>query len=126
MAGPAAAAAASEFEQLADLLLDAAPREMLLQRLGQALAQTTRQVNTLERRLAPGLTSQVVHVRRTLEEREREERFRLRHVRAARCRRAAEPLPVMSPGSAPKAVLTRAWKWAGISAGDWPGGRRCR
>ena len=58
------------------------PREMLLQRLGQALAQTSRQVNTLERRLTPGLTSQVLRVRRTLEEREREEHFRLRRMKS--------------------------------------------
>ena len=80
-AGPAAVMAATEFEQLADLLLDAAPREMLLERLGQALAQTSRQVNTLERRLTPALTGQVARVRRALEEREREEHYRLRQVR---------------------------------------------
>jgi vacuolar-type H+-ATPase subunit D/Vma8 len=53
---------------------------MLLRRLGQALAQTSRQVNTLERRLAPGLEGQMGDVRRALEEREREERLRLRHL----------------------------------------------
>jgi V/A-type H+-transporting ATPase subunit D len=85
--GPAAAAAASEFEALTDLLLEAAPREMVLRRLGQALAQTSRQVHTLEQRLAPGLESQMLVVRRTLEEREREERLRLRHL----LRRRDEP-----------------------------------
>jgi len=78
--GPAAAEAAARFEALAELLLEAAPREMLLRRLGQALAQTSRQVNTLEQRLAPGLEGQMTQVRRTLEEREREERLRLRHL----------------------------------------------
>jgi V/A-type H+-transporting ATPase subunit D len=71
-------AAATGFEQLAELLLNAAPREMLLQRLGQARAQTSRQVNTLERRVAPALASRVAAIRRTLEEREREEHARLR------------------------------------------------
>lgn len=78
--GPAAAEAAARFEALTDLLLEAAPQEMLLRRLGQALAQTSRQVNTLERRLAPGLEGQMGDVRRALEEREREERLRLRHL----------------------------------------------
>jgi hypothetical protein len=53
---------------LADLLLEAAPREMLLQRLGGALAQTSRQVNTLERRIAPELKSRVAAILRTLDE----------------------------------------------------------
>ena len=70
--GPSAAEATARFEALADLLLDAAPREMLLRRLGQALAQTSRQVNTLEQRLAPTIEGQMTSVRRTLEERERE------------------------------------------------------
>lgn len=80
-AGPAAVEAASRFEALAELLLEAAPREMLLRRLGEALAQASRQVNTLERRLAPALASQIVAVRRTLEEREREEHRRLKSLR---------------------------------------------
>ena len=74
---PAAVEAASSFEQLADLLVSAAPREMLLRRLGEALARTSRQVNSLERRLAPQLRGQLLAVRRTLDEREREEHVRL-------------------------------------------------
>ena len=82
--GPAAATAATRFEALAELLLEAAPREMLLRRLGEALAQTSRQVNTLEQRLAPGLEGQMHRVRGALDEREREERLRLRHLRRRR------------------------------------------
>lgn len=79
-AGPATVRAASEFERLTELLLDAAPREMLIRRLGEALAQTSRQVNTLERRVAPALRRDMAGVRRALEEREREERLRLKHL----------------------------------------------
>jgi len=78
--GPAAATAAARFEALAELLLEAAPREMLLRRLGEALSQTSRQVNTLEQRLAPGLEGQMHRVRSELDEREREERLRLKHL----------------------------------------------
>jgi H(+)-transporting ATP synthase subunit D len=96
-AGLTTLAAASEFERLADLLLAAAPREMLLQRLGQALAQTSRQVNTLERRIAPALASRVAAIRHTLEEREREEHSRLRQMKtriaAASDRSQAPQLP---------------------------------
>jgi H(+)-transporting ATP synthase subunit D len=69
--------AAEEFEILADLLLDAAPRELVLRRLGAALAQTTRQVNTLEHRVTPALEARLGAIRRALEEREREEHTRL-------------------------------------------------
>jgi len=74
---PAAVEAAEAFERLTDLLVRAAPREMLLRRLGTALAQTTRQVNRLERRVAPGLRRQASQVRAALDEREREEHVRL-------------------------------------------------
>jgi V/A-type H+-transporting ATPase subunit D len=77
MTGPGTVGAATEFEHLTELLLDAAPQEMLLRRLGEALAQTSRQVHTLERRLSPGLERDIARVDRVLDEREREERLRL-------------------------------------------------
>lgn len=85
-AGPTAVGAAAEFERLTELLLDAATREMLIRRLGEALSQTSRQVHTLERRVAPSLLGQMGSVRRTLEEREREEHLRLRHLSRRRGR----------------------------------------
>lgn len=78
--GPATMAAGDQFEQLVELLLDGATREMLIRRLGEALARTSRQVHTLERRLAPELETQMATVRRALEEREREEHLRLKHL----------------------------------------------
>ncbi len=84
LTGPAAGKATVEFERLADLLLDAAPREMLIRRLGEALAQASRQVNMLERRLAPALRAEVAGMRRTLDEREREERLRLKRLKSSR------------------------------------------
>lgn len=75
--GGSAIRAAERFEHLTEELLDAAPREMLLRRIGEALARTSRQVNTLERRLAPRLARDIARVRQVLDEREREERVRL-------------------------------------------------
>lgn len=69
--------AAGAFEDLTDALLEAAGREALLRRLGEALAQTSRQVNTLEQQVAPALGSEIAEIRRTLEEREREDHIRL-------------------------------------------------
>ena len=45
-----------------------------------ALAKATRQVNTLQLRVEPTLTAELSSLKRTLEERERDERSRLRHV----------------------------------------------
>lgn len=84
--GPAAVAAATEFEKLTELLLDAAPREMLLRRLGQALSQTSRQVHSLEHRLSPRLRGDIARVRQVLDEREREERLRLQSLARSRRR----------------------------------------
>ena len=86
-AGPAANAAAVGFETLLDLLLEAAPREALLRRLGDASSQTSRQLNTLELKLGPALSLQIGRIRQTLEEREREDHYRL----AQLLRRRASP-----------------------------------
>ena len=83
-AGAGAVAAAGAFERLTELLLEAAPQETMLRRLGAALAQTSRQVQTLERRIAPPLAREIGRVRQVLEEREREERIRLRGRRQPR------------------------------------------
>jgi len=92
LTGPTAAEAADEFEVLAGLLLDAAPREMALRRLGEALALTSRQVNTLEQRLLPQVLRQITFTRRALEEREREEHMRLRRLLKKRLHRRIGPL----------------------------------
>ena len=76
-ASGAAAEATTAFEELTDLLLSAANRESLLRRLGEALNRTSRQVNTLERRLGPTLRGHLTDIHRTLDEREREEHLRL-------------------------------------------------
>ncbi|MFN8651720.1 MAG: V-type ATP synthase subunit D [Gemmatimonadales bacterium] len=85
-AGPSVSATATEFERLAELLLDAATREMLIRRLGEALSRASRQVHTLERRVTPSLVGAMGRVRRTLEEREREEHLRLKHLTSRRGR----------------------------------------
>jgi len=79
-AGPAAAATASEFEALTELLLDTASRELLIRRLARALAETSRRVNLLERRVVPGLGTEMTRIESTLEEREREEQLRYRRL----------------------------------------------
>lgn len=82
--GPSTAIAAGEFEAVIEVLLDAASAELLLRRLADALTRTTRQVNTLERQVAPELVGAVRRVRAQLEEREREDHTRLQHLRKKR------------------------------------------
>lgn len=86
--------AASAFEALAQLLVEAAPREMLLRALGRAVARTSRQVRALEQRLEPALESAVRRMVAVLDEREREEHLRLRLFlrRRGGARAAAESL----------------------------------
>jgi V/A-type H+-transporting ATPase subunit D len=62
------------------LLLDAASRETRLRRLGDALARTSRQLNTLEQRVLPEMEGRIREIQRTLEEREREEHQRIRRI----------------------------------------------
>ncbi len=78
--GPAAALAGSAMERLVELVLDAATAELQLRRLAEALAATTRQVNTLDQRVAPGLRAEISRIRGTLEEREREDHTRLKRL----------------------------------------------
>ncbi len=96
--GPSACEAAAEFEDFVALLLEAASRETQIRRLARALARTSRQVNTLEQRVAPALERQAASIRRTLEEREREDHLRLR--RLGRASRGATPAGAMSTRSA--------------------------
>jgi V/A-type H+-transporting ATPase subunit D len=92
LTGLAASEAAAEFEAFAGLLLDAAPRDLMLRRLGDALALTSRQVNTLEQRLLPQVRAQIAFTRRALEEREREEHLRLRRLLRRRLHGRIDPL----------------------------------
>jgi V/A-type H+/Na+-transporting ATPase subunit D len=85
--GPAQFEAANRFEALIARLLDAVAREARVRAVGAALARTSRQLNTLEQRVAPELTAQLSATTRALDERDREDQTRLRHLRA----RTAQP-----------------------------------
>lgn len=89
LVGPAAAAAAQRFERLIELLLDTVPQDATMRRVGAALSSTTRQVNTLQQRVAPGLEGRLHEITETLLERERDENVRLRHL--VRHRRVSPP-----------------------------------
>jgi V/A-type H+-transporting ATPase subunit D len=82
--GPTTSETADRFETLTELLLDAAVAEQRIRRVAEAVARQTRHLRTLEQRLAPELEAQISTVQETLQEREREEYMRLKHLQRRR------------------------------------------
>lgn len=83
-AGVATTDAARRFESLAERLLEVAAAEQRLRRIGDAVAEESRHLRTLEHRVAPSLEHQITALKRALQEREREEYLRLKHLQARR------------------------------------------
>ena len=69
------------FEDIIRLLIELAPLEASLKRLGKEIQKTSRRINALEVMLMPRLQSEIRFIRGTLEEREREDSFRLRRIK---------------------------------------------
>jgi V/A-type H+/Na+-transporting ATPase subunit D len=74
-------ATALAFESLLDLIIEVAASEMRLRRLAEEIGRTGRRVNALENVLIPRLTAQRDYVQMVLQEREREDLFRLKRVK---------------------------------------------
>jgi V/A-type H+-transporting ATPase subunit D len=74
-------AVAEAFEHQLDLIVELASSEMRLRRLAEEIGRTTRRVNALENVLVPRLEAQRNYVQMVLEEREREDLFRLKRVK---------------------------------------------
>ena len=72
------------FEAVLELLLRAAPLDRKLARLAEEIRRTSRRVNALEQRLLPSLEEQVRYIRGVLEQREREDVLRLKHLKRLR------------------------------------------
>ena len=84
-------AAATYFEEELELVIELAAREIRLRRLAEEIRKTTIRMNALEVVVLPRLQAQLVAIRRVLDEREREELFRLKHVKSATPRRQHHP-----------------------------------
>ncbi|MCG3212486.1 MAG: V-type ATP synthase subunit D [Anaerolineae bacterium] len=74
-------ATAEAFEILIDLVIALAESEMRLRRLAEEIGRTTRRVNALENVLIPRLEAERSYIQMVLEEREREDLFRLKRVK---------------------------------------------
>ena len=75
---------ADRFESALDLILRVAPLDRKLTRLAEEIRRTSRRVNALEQRLLPSLAEQVSYIRGVLDQREREDVFRLKHLKRRR------------------------------------------
>ena len=69
------------FEKAVGSILEYAESETRLRRLGAEIAKTNRRVNALEQLRIPELEAQVRYIEQTLDERAREELFRLKKVK---------------------------------------------
>lgn len=85
--------AADAFETELELALELAGKELRLRRLVEEIATTTRRVNALDNIVIPRLERETAVIRSVLDERERQDRFRLKRAKEQRSRRrAAESL----------------------------------
>jgi len=72
---------ADKFERILDVIIEYAGIETRLKRLGEEINKTNRRVNALEQVTIPSLREQVTYIRQTLDERAREDLFRLKKVK---------------------------------------------
>jgi V/A-type H+-transporting ATPase subunit D len=72
---------ADKFERILDVIIEYADIETRLKRLGDEIQKTNRRVNALEQITVPSLREQVAYIRQTLDERAREDLFRLKKVK---------------------------------------------
>lgn len=85
---------AEAFERILDQAIKIAAQETRLRRLGEEIRRTGRRVNALEQVLLPGLRGDAAGIVSVLEERAREETFRLKRLKdQPREARAGQPLP---------------------------------
>ncbi len=73
--------AAEKFEMELDLIIGLAETETSLKRLGGEIQMTRRRVNALEQVLIPDLKKQAKYIKNAIDEREREDLFRLKKVK---------------------------------------------
>lgn len=74
---------AERFEAEVDVLIELAASELQLHRLAEEIRKTSRRVNALENTLIPALDARQAYIEMVLEERAREDLFRLKTVKRA-------------------------------------------
>ncbi len=79
-------------ERMLEQLLECAPKELNIQILGDEVRKVSRRINALEEGLLPRLRHEVRNIARVLDEREREDIFRLKRVKKKQAAKAAAKL----------------------------------
>lgn len=87
---------AERFETELDLIIGLAETETTLRRIGHEIQMTRRRVNALEQVMIPELYRQTKYIKITIEEREREDLFRLKKVKRLLERRKRQSRAVMA------------------------------
>lgn len=72
---------AEKFEAEIDMLIDLAEKETAMRRIGAEIQMNRRRVNALEQLMIPQLKQQARYIKISIEEREREDLFRLKKVK---------------------------------------------
>ncbi len=70
-----------QFEEAVTAILHIAPMDLKLRALAEDMRKTSRRVNALEQRLLPQLGQQVRYIQNALDQREREDIFRLKRLK---------------------------------------------
>jgi V/A-type H+-transporting ATPase subunit D len=78
---------ASAFEKVLQQALHSAMEEVRLRRIGEEIRKTSRRVNALEQLLIPSLQAEIDGILQLLEERAREDVFRLKRLKAKKSKR---------------------------------------
>lgn len=86
--GPALELAAERFEEELTVAIRLATIEARVRRLAREIRRTSSRVNALRTRVVPELSAEARLIAQALEQREREDRFRLKRVKSMRERRA--------------------------------------
>lgn len=76
--------ASEEFETLMEKIISLANEEIKIERIGEEIKKTTRRVNALEQVVVPKIKSEIAFIKAALEEREREDTFRLKRLKKKR------------------------------------------
>lgn len=75
---------AREFEEATDLIVKIASKEVMLSRVGEMIKSDTRKINAISEMMLPKMHGRIRYIERVLEEREREEVFRLKRYKSMR------------------------------------------
>jgi len=75
---------AAGFEKASDLIVRIASKEVMLSRVGEMIKSDTRKINAISEMMLPTMHGKIKYIERVLDEREREEVFRLKRYKSKR------------------------------------------